>query len=56
MPHVNDDSDAWVESQVEVGAHILTNSLPTCASVMIKMKSYRQETLCQDAIFGSKMH
>jgi hypothetical protein len=41
MPHENDDSDAWVESRVEVGAHILTNGLSTCASVMIKMKSYR---------------
>jgi hypothetical protein len=58
MPHENDDSDAWVESRVEVGVHILTNGLPTCASVMIKMKSYRQEprTVCQDAIFGSEMH
>jgi hypothetical protein len=56
MPHENDDSDAWMESRVEVGAHILTNGLPTCASVMSKMKSYREETLCQDAIFWSKMH
>ena len=57
MPHENDDSDAWVESRVEVGAHILTNGLPTCASVMIKMESYRQETPCvKDAILGSKMH
>jgi hypothetical protein len=51
MPHENDDSDAWVESRVEVGAHISTNGLPTCASVMIKMKSYRQETLCVKRLF-----
>jgi hypothetical protein len=51
MPHENDDSDAWVESRVEVGAHILTNGLSTCASVMIKMKSYRQETLCGKMLF-----
>jgi hypothetical protein len=51
MPHENDDSDAWVESRVEVGAHILTNGLPTCASVMIKMESYRQETPCVKMLF-----
>jgi hypothetical protein len=51
MPHENDDSDAWVESRVEVGAHILTNGLPTCASVMIKMESYRQETRCVKMLF-----
>jgi hypothetical protein len=51
MPHENDDRDAWVESRVEVGAHILTNGLPIRASVMIKMKSYRQETLCIKMLF-----
>jgi hypothetical protein len=51
MPHENDDSDAWVESRVEVGAHILTNGSPTCASVMIKMENYRQETPCVKMLF-----
>jgi hypothetical protein len=51
MPHENDDSDAWVESRVEFGAHILTNGLPTCVSVMIKMESYRQETPCVKMLF-----
>jgi hypothetical protein len=33
------------------GPHFDKWLIPTCASVMIKMKSYRQETLCVKMLF-----